>query len=49
MFEQAKNALGRVSIDDAYLDVACFETQQALEFLIKAILQENGVEYGKTR
>ena len=48
MFEQSKNALGKVSVDDAYLDVACFETQQALEFLIKAILQENGMVYGKT-
>jgi HEPN domain-containing protein len=48
MFEQSKNALGKVSVDDAYLDVSCFETQQALEFLIKAILQENGIVYGKT-
>lgn len=38
MFEQSKNALGRVGEDDAYLDVACFEAQQAIEFLIKAIL-----------
>lgn len=34
--------------DDAYLDVACFEAQQAIEFLIKAILLENGVEYTKS-
>lgn len=48
MLQQAKNALGKVSVDDAYLDVACFETQQAIEFLIKAILLEYGVVYSKT-
>ena len=34
--------------DEVYLDVACFETQQAVEFLIKAILLENGIAYDKT-
>jgi HEPN domain-containing protein len=29
------------------VDVACFETQQAIEFLIKAILLENGISYAK--
>ena len=48
MLEQAKNALGKVNEDDAYLDVACFETQQAIEFLMKNILLENGVEFYKT-
>ena len=48
MFEQSKKALECVSLDEAYMDVACFETQQAIEFLIKAILQENGVEYSKS-
>ena len=38
----------KVSDDDAYLDIACFETQQALEFLMKAILLENGVSYNKS-
>ena len=42
MLEQAKNALEHSSLDEAYLDIACFETQQAIEFLIKAILLENG-------
>jgi HEPN domain-containing protein len=37
-----------VSEDDAYLDVACFETQQAVEFLIKAILLENGIPYSNS-
>lgn len=48
MLEQSKNALKMVPEDDAYLDVACFETQQALEFLMKAILLENGVAYDKS-
>ena len=48
MLEQSKNALKMVQEDDAYLDVACFETQQALEFLMKAILLENGVAYDKS-
>ena len=48
MLEQAKTALAKVSEDDAYLDVACFETQQALEFLLKAVLLEHGATYEKT-
>ena len=48
MLEQSKNALKMVQEDDAYLDVACFETQQALEFLMKAILLENGIAYDKS-
>lgn len=48
MLQQSKNALEKVSEDDAFLDVACFETQQAIEFLIKAILLENGVSYSKS-
>ena len=48
MLHQAKNAIHFVSEDEAYLDVACFETQQAVEFLIKAILLENGMQYDKS-
>lgn len=48
MLLQAKNALLSVPEDDAFLDVACFETQQAIEFLIKAILLENGIPYDKS-
>lgn len=48
MLSQAKNALLSVQEDDAFLDVACFETQQAVEFLIKAILLENGIPYDKS-
>ena len=48
MIEQAKNALKKVGEDEAFLDIACFESQQAIEFLIKAILLENGVAYDKS-
>ena len=48
MLEQAKNALEHSNLDEAYLDIACFETQQAIEFLIKAILLENGKTYDKS-
>ena len=48
MLEQAKTALGKVGDDEAYLDAACFETQQALEFLLKAVLLEHGTTYEKT-
>lgn len=44
----AKMALNKVVMDDTYLDLACFNTQQAMEFLIKAILEENGKTYDKT-
>ena len=33
MLEQSKAALTHMAEDDAYLDAACFEAQQALEFL----------------
>ena len=48
LLNQAKEAVGKISEDDAYLDIACFETQQAVEFLLKTILQEYGVAYEKT-
>lgn len=46
--DQAKDALNKVGRDDAYLDLACFLTQQAMEFLMKAILLEHGIVYDKT-
>ena len=48
MLEQSKNALRRVDEDDAYLDIACFETHQSVEFLLKSILMENGIEFNKS-
>ena len=48
MLDQAKTTLSKVADDDAYLDAACFETQQAIEFLLKAVLMDNGVPYDKS-
>lgn len=42
------NALGKTADDDAYLDVACFEAKQAIEFLMKTILMEYGIPYNRT-
>ena len=48
MLDQAKTTLSKEADDDAYLDAACFETQQAIEFLLKAVLMDNGVPYDKS-
>lgn len=48
MLEQSENALHKVGEDDAFLDVACFEAQQAIEFLLKAVLLDNGIAYDKS-
>ena len=48
MLDQAKTTFSKVADDDAYLDAACFETQQAIEFLLKAVLMDNGVPYDKS-
>lgn len=49
MLEQSKTALSKVGEDDAFLDVACFEAQQAVEFLLKAVLLDNGIAYDKSQ
>ena len=46
--DQAKESLKHVSEDDIYVDMACYNTQQAVEFILKAILQENNVVYDRT-
>lgn len=39
-----KSKLGE-SVDDAHFDIACFNAQQALEFILKAVLLEYKVPY----
>lgn len=46
-FSKAKFALERIAEDDFWIDSACFDTQQALEFLIKHILNIKNVNYNK--
>lgn len=42
---KASLSLQHVADDDAFLDSACFDTQQAIEFILKFILSEHGVSY----
>ena len=44
----SNDAIGRIADDDANLDTACFCPQQALELLIKFILQQCNIPFGKT-
>lgn len=48
MYSQIDFCIGKISSNTAYLDLACFDTQQALEFLMKHILIEHGVPFKKT-
>lgn len=45
---KASLSLQHVTGNDAFLDSACFDTQQAIEFILKFILSEHGVNYKKT-
>lgn len=44
----AEMCLKTVSIDDAFLDVAAFNVQQGVEFLLKHILIQLNIKYSKT-
>lgn len=48
--KKAKDALETFGIcgGEEWLDSACFDTQQAIEFLLKGILLEYGVTFDKT-
>lgn len=46
--EIAKTLYAKSDGDDAYMDAACFQTQQAVEFILKAALIDRGIEYPKT-
>lgn len=47
-YSQIDFCIGKISTNTAYLDLACFDAQQALEFLMKHILIEHGVQFKKT-
>lgn len=47
-YSQIDFCIGKISANTAYLDLACFDAQQALEFLMKHILIEHGVQVKKT-
>lgn len=42
---KASLSLQHVAGDDAFLESACFDTQQAIEFILKFILSEHGANY----
>ena len=44
-FESAKLQYSRISEDDAYLDMCCFDLQQVLEFTLKFIVEISGSKY----
>jgi HEPN domain-containing protein len=48
--KKSKDALETFGIcnGEEWLDSACYDAQQALEFLMKGILLDNGVYFGKT-
>ena len=55
LYDRSKVSIWKVSLslqhttgDDAFLDSACFDTQQAIEFILKFILSEYGISYKKT-
>lgn len=55
LYDRSKVSIWKASLslqhatgDDAFLDSACFDTQQAIEFILKFILSEHGTNYKKT-
>ncbi len=40
-----ENAKINNSLEDAFFDIACFDAQQALEFILKAVLKQSSIEY----
>lgn len=44
----AKSNIERVSEDDAFLDTACFDVQQSLEFALKYWIELSGLGYART-
>lgn len=48
VLEISQNCLKHITEDDAYMDMACFNAQQALELLLKHIIECNGIQAPKT-
>jgi len=45
--DNVKNASAGGKLSDAFLDTACFDTQQAIEFILKAVLMQKEVRFEK--
>ena len=45
--EHAKADYSKIDTNDCYLDSCCFHLQQAIEFLLKGIVEMNGAQYAE--
>ena len=45
--ENAKNSYSKIKIDDAYRDDCCYNLQQSIEMVLKAIVELNGEQYAE--
>ena len=46
-FEHATSDYNKIYDDDCYLDSCCFHLQQCVEFLLKGIVELNGLQYAE--
>lgn len=45
--EHAKADYDKINTNDCYLDSCCFHLQQCIEFLLKGIVEMNGMQYAE--
>jgi HEPN domain-containing protein len=45
VYSNLEEARRGTELDDAYFDIACYDAQQAIEFILKAILLEYEVDF----
>lgn len=45
--EHAKADYDKINCNDCYLDSCCFHLQQCIEFLLKGIVEMNGLQYAE--
>lgn len=46
-FEHATSDYNKIYLNDCYLDSCCFNLQQCVEFLLKGIVELNGMQYAE--
>lgn len=45
--EHARSDYSKIDTNDCYLDSCCFNLQQCIEFLLKGIVEMNGLQYAE--
>ena len=45
--ENARHSLSKIDVDDAYMDDCCYNLQQSIEMILKAIVELNGEQYAE--